>query len=269
MVLSFVLGLIFGSFFNSLIFRLEKKESFIFSRSYCPNCKTTLKFLDLIPLFSFLFLKGKCRYCGRKISWVYFLGELITGILFLSFYIKFFNVLPFFWQRLIFTIYWLGFLCFLFLLAYYDFRTQYVSLKILIAGYIFWLIFFGLKSYFRLNFLDFNFLETLDSIFNLNFSLKILFNLAFSLIFLIVAFYGGLGYGDVPTIFLIGLFLKPSELVFSIFLAGIFGTIISLPFLIFKKYTLKTRLPFLPFLFLGVWVTILFGNEISKILFNF
>lgn len=84
-LLFLVLGLIFGSFFNVVIYRLPKKDLSIFKpeRSFCPNCKAQIKWFDNIPIFSYLFLRGKCRYCKEKISLRYPLVEGITGISFL------------------------------------------------------------------------------------------------------------------------------------------------------------------------------------------
>ncbi|HSH37055.1 prepilin peptidase, partial [Schnuerera sp.] len=64
----FLLGTIIGSFLNVCIYRIPKKESIVFPGSYCPNCSTPLKWYDLVPVLSFLFLKGKCRCCGERIS---------------------------------------------------------------------------------------------------------------------------------------------------------------------------------------------------------
>ncbi len=77
----FYLGTIIGSFLNVLILRLPRENS-ILGRSECPSCHASLKSRDLIPLFSFLLLKGKCRSCSAKISSRYFLIELLTGALF-------------------------------------------------------------------------------------------------------------------------------------------------------------------------------------------
>jgi leader peptidase (prepilin peptidase) / N-methyltransferase len=80
-VIFFLLGCFFGSFLNVLILRLPQNET-IGGRSHCFNCKHILGALDLIPLLSYVFLLGKCRYCGKKISPRYFIIEAITGILF-------------------------------------------------------------------------------------------------------------------------------------------------------------------------------------------
>ncbi|MCK4891837.1 MAG: prepilin peptidase, partial [Candidatus Pacebacteria bacterium] len=79
----FILGLAIGSFLNVIIFRLESGEKIINDRSKCMNCRHVLEWHDLIPVLSFVFLKGRCRYCGNKISWQYPFVEIATGILFI------------------------------------------------------------------------------------------------------------------------------------------------------------------------------------------
>jgi leader peptidase (prepilin peptidase)/N-methyltransferase len=81
-VLLFVLGLLVGSFLNVCIWRLPRGESIVEPPSHCPKCDTRLRAIDLVPLFSQLFLRGRCRYCGARISWRYFGIELLTGVLF-------------------------------------------------------------------------------------------------------------------------------------------------------------------------------------------
>ena len=87
-IMIFVVGLILGSFYNVLGYRLPKKESIVFPSSHCPNCKHKLKLTDLIPVLSYLLLKGKCRYCKKKISIIYPIIEVLTALLFvLSYYL--------------------------------------------------------------------------------------------------------------------------------------------------------------------------------------
>ena len=76
----FLYGLVIGSFLNVCIYRIPKKENIATERSHCMSCGTQLKWYDLVPLFSWLFLKGKCRYCKAKISIQYPLVELINGV---------------------------------------------------------------------------------------------------------------------------------------------------------------------------------------------
>ena len=83
----FLFGLAVGSFLNVLIDRLPRDESVIKGRSYCENCKKQLLWYDLIPLLSFLILKGKCRHCHSPISFYYPTVELVTGAMFVLVYL--------------------------------------------------------------------------------------------------------------------------------------------------------------------------------------
>ena len=78
----FLFGLIVGSFLNAAIYRLHTGESILFERSHCPNCKHELAAVDLVPVFSFILLGGKCRYCAHPISWQYPVVEILTAIVF-------------------------------------------------------------------------------------------------------------------------------------------------------------------------------------------
>ncbi len=80
-IVSFLFGSVMGSFLNCAAYRIAHHESFIKGRSKCPSCGHELKVIDLIPLFSWLFLKGKCRYCKNKISAQYFFAELFFALL--------------------------------------------------------------------------------------------------------------------------------------------------------------------------------------------
>jgi len=86
-IVFFIVGLVFGSFYNVVGLRLCKNENILFPSSHCPKCNHKLKPYELIPVFSYIFLKGKCKKCKEKISIMYPFVELCTGILFaISFY---------------------------------------------------------------------------------------------------------------------------------------------------------------------------------------
>jgi prepilin signal peptidase PulO-like enzyme (type II secretory pathway) len=87
--IAFLYGIIVGSFLNVCICRLPEDQSIISPPSRCPRCNTRLKGADLVPLFSFLLLGRKCRYCGAPISWRYFVVELVTGLLFAATYLRY------------------------------------------------------------------------------------------------------------------------------------------------------------------------------------
>ncbi|NTW72382.1 MAG: prepilin peptidase, partial [Eubacteriaceae bacterium] len=86
-IIILIYGLVIGSFLNVVIYRLPNEQSIISPPSHCGSCNTRLRPIDLIPVFSWIFLKGQCRYCGEKISARYALVELLTGTLFLLTYI--------------------------------------------------------------------------------------------------------------------------------------------------------------------------------------
>jgi len=88
--MAFVVGLAVGSFLNVVIHRLPREESLLFPPSHCPSCKRRLGFWDLIPILSYLFLRGKCRYCGSKISARYPIVEGLAGVLFSLFTWRYF-----------------------------------------------------------------------------------------------------------------------------------------------------------------------------------
>jgi len=84
-----ILGLVLGSFFNVVAYRLSNEESILLPGSYCPICNHDLRWYDLIPLFSYLSTGGKCRYCGKPISFIYPFSELLTATIFVLCYLVF------------------------------------------------------------------------------------------------------------------------------------------------------------------------------------
>ncbi len=94
--IAFLYGIVVGSFLNVCIYRLPEDQSIVRPPSHCPSCNTRLKTVDLVPLFSFLLLGRKCRYCGAPITWRYFFVELITGVLFVAVYLTYGYSIDFF-----------------------------------------------------------------------------------------------------------------------------------------------------------------------------
>lgn len=82
-VIAFMIGTVLGSFFTLAVYRIPLKQNITHERSYCPKCNHKLKFLDLIPVLSYVFLKGKCRYCSEKIRPRYLILELCSGFIFM------------------------------------------------------------------------------------------------------------------------------------------------------------------------------------------
>jgi len=265
-MLFFIFGLFLGSFLNNVALRLETKEDFLFSRSKCPFCGKILTWKELIPVLSFLIQKGKCRNCGAKISFRYPLVEIFTGLWVFSLARvispnSFFQFSEF--------IFYMIFLSVLFVLALYDLRTFLVDDKLIIFGLIVGLIFLGFKVYFNLPFQDFSYL--INYFFFQFGKLELIFSaILLSSIFLAIYLLTqgkGIGFGDVKTAFLMGLFLKPGDGLLSILFASFYGSLYGL-YLILKNKKFHQPIPFVPFLFLGVLTTIFFGQYLTKIYFN-
>lgn len=95
-ILIFFMGTVFGSFFTLAVYRIPLGLNITHERSFCPNCNHKLSFKDLIPIFSYISLKGKCRYCGEKVRIRYLLLEILSGIVFLTSYLSFNMNFPYF-----------------------------------------------------------------------------------------------------------------------------------------------------------------------------
>lgn len=117
--LIFMIGTLFGSFYTLAVYRIPKKQDITHTHSYCPNCNHKLGFLDLIPIISYLFLKGRCRYCKEKIRLRYLILEILSGMLFVvvAFFMKF-NLQTLTASKI----------------AQYSFMVLYLTFIILIAG---------------------------------------------------------------------------------------------------------------------------------------
>ena len=84
-VFAFIIGTLLGSFTTLAVYRIPKKENILNKRSYCPNCNHKLGFWDMIPIFSYIFLRGKCRYCNDKVRIRYLILEVFSGIIYMLF----------------------------------------------------------------------------------------------------------------------------------------------------------------------------------------
>ncbi|MFH1180805.1 MAG: prepilin peptidase [bacterium] len=240
----FIFGLIVGSFLNCAIYRLEKGESCLHGRSYCPLCRHQLSWLDLIPLLSFLFLKGKCRYCQKKISWQYPLVEMATGLLFvlnvrISDFLSSFNV----WE--------IGYLdiiaCFLIIIFVYDLKYYIIPDKVIYPAIGIALIFDLLRSDFQ---------------WKSDFLISAVGAAAFFLAIVLISRGKWMGAGDIKLAFLMGLFLGWPSIAVALFLAFLSGAIIGVGLVFAKKKELKSEIPFGPFLVGGAFIALFCGQNI-------
>lgn len=236
--LIFILGLVVGSFINCVIYRLHQDQSFIKGRSFCPYCKHKLGVLDLIPVFSFIFLKRKCRYCAKKISWQYPIVELTTALTF-SFI---------FWQsEFQFAILFrnLFFAAVLIIIFIYDLKYQLVAEKIIFPAVI---IAFPINIFLKISWLDL--------------FLGAIIGSSFFLFQYLISRGKWIGFGDVYIGFLMGVMLGVYKIVLAIMLSYFIGSIIAIILIILKKETLKSKIALGPFLVIGTFVALLYGERI-------
>jgi leader peptidase (prepilin peptidase)/N-methyltransferase len=235
--LIFVIGTIFGSFSNVLIYRLpSNKKGIFFGRSNCPKCKKQIIWYDNIPLISFLLLQGKCRTCNKQISFQYFVVELLSGLTF---------VLIFYSHQNIFDILLLILIYLIFLNIFFIDLKHFIipdSLNILLAivGFV-------------KNFIPITITQFQISLQNSIIGGIVGFLLIYSIIFLYRHLKNreGMGLGDAKLMVGIGLLLGWQSIPIILFLASILGLIFVIPSLIKKTKKLTTQIPFGPFIILS------------------
>lgn len=215
----FIYGLLFGSFLNVCIYRIPLKKSIVFPPSSCTKCGHKIKWYENIPVFSWLFLRGKCSGCGEKISLIYPTIELLNAFLYLWAFLKFGLSL-----QLVLALYFISALV---VTAAIDFRTQFVYSKVIIPP-----IFMGiLWSFFEPS------MTWQESLLGIGIGAGILLLAIF--LFWIVTRKIGMGLGDVYILAAIGAFTGPKMIPFILLIASLGGIIF---FLIAKLVFKKKRL---------------------------
>lgn len=249
-VLLIVAGLLFGSFINALVWRLHEKRDWVKERSECPHCHHQLAAIDLVPVLSWLFLQGKCRYCHKPIPDSP-LVELALPALFVLSYV--------YWPQpleglgLYTFVFWLVFLVGFVALALFDFKWFLLPDVIvfpliglaavqLIGGFLF----FG---------------ATWRDVAGSLIGAAIMSGLFYAIFVLSKGKW--IGFGDVKLAIVLGLLAGgalPALLV--LFVASVTGSLLALPLVVTGRATRKSHLPFGPMLITGAIVVVLFGQAI-------
>lgn len=232
---AFLFGLLIGSFCNVCIYRIPKKESVVFPGSHCASCDTPIRAIENVPVLSYLFLGGKCRTCGEKISIVYPLVEIATGLSLAAVAVKF----GVSWESLIHAI-----VCpALIVIAVIDTRHKIIPDGVTLPGIVFGL---GAGSYL---------VGPVDS--------GLGFLLGGGLFYLIaVLSRGGMGGGDVKFIAAAGALLGWRQTLLVIFTGTLLGSAVGLFLIAARKKDRKSQIPFGPFLVVGTLISIFFGERL-------
>lgn len=250
----FVLGLVIGSFLNVVIYRLNTGKSIAKGRSMCMSCAKQLHWYELVPVFSFLFQKGKCTKCREPISFQYPLVELVTALLFVTIYMK---VLFPFGFGLISILSFIGALyvaSLLIVILMYDIRH-----KIIPDVLVYQLIALGIGV---LLFRDLV-LPSYGVFFG--FLQGMLVALPFYLIWLVTK-GKGLGFGDVKLSLAFGLFLGLAQGIVFFFFSFWIGAVVGVVLLaLSKKYSMKSEIAFAPFMIVAFFLVTLWQIDISQL----
>ncbi|WP_243297455.1 prepilin peptidase [Bacillus litorisediminis] len=242
-ILFLMLGLLLGSFYNVVGLRVPLKQSIVYPNSHCPHCKRELGPLELIPVLSYLFLKGKCRNCKAPISILYPFIELLTGLLFMYAYLYFG-----FSNELVVSFLLISLLS---IIIVTDLKYMLIPNKILIYFLVFLLVY--------------RVFSPLDPWWN-----PYAAGVGVSLFLLLVAILskGGMGGGDIKLFFVIGIALGFPNVLLTFFLATIIGAVIGMIGIFLGRIKKRQAIPFGPFIALGALLSLFYGEQIMQWYFD-
>lgn len=247
----FIFGTIVGSFLNVCIARLPKGQSLVSPRSHCPACKTPIFFYDNVPLLSYLYLRGRCRFCGTNISPRYLVVELVTAVLAVALLHRFGLGLSFFVGFI--------FVAALIVVTFIDLDVRIVPDVISLPGIGLGLLFSIAHGYLPTN--RFSFIPApLSSLIGIILGGGVLLVVAW--VYEFATGKEGMGGGDVKLLAMIGAFLGWVAAPLTLFFASLSGSIVGLALILKKGADGKHALPFAPFLCLGALIHLFFGREI-------
>jgi leader peptidase (prepilin peptidase)/N-methyltransferase len=232
-----VLGLLIGSFLNVVIYRLPRGESIVLPPSHCPGCQHRLGPPDLVPVLSFLFLKGKCRYCGVRIGWRYPLVELLCGLLTWVWWVRMggagINA-----ESIAMLIVTYALVAISLIDLDHQIIPNKITLPLLVAG----LAFQGIRG------------ELIPAV------LGVLAG-GGPLGLIAVVYSKGMGWGDVKLLAMLGVFVGWQKIIVTMFLGSFLGVLWMVPLILAGKFDRKTPFAFGPFLAAGALV-VMYGWDL-------
>ena len=248
-----ILGLVVGSFLNVVISRFNTNRT-LGGRSACMSCQTKLNWYELIPLFSFVTLRGRCRSCSSKISLIYPIVELVTGLMFLGLYMKLRDTL--FLNPGVFILnyaYYASAFSILIVIAFYDIRHKIIPDRLALV--------LGVMSFIGLFFWDESgFYIHVPSLFEVLSGLFIALPFAF---FWLISKGLWMGLGDAKLALSLGWLIGLSRVLPAAILAFWSGALLGIMLILFSRHHgLKSEIPFAPFLVFGAIMAFIFDLHI-------
>lgn len=238
-------GLLFGSFFNVCIYRIERGKSIAFPSSYCTSCHNKIKRYDLIPVISWIILKGRCRHCKEKISIRYPIIELTAAFIFLLVYMKY--------GISIFSLKYIVLISLLIVIGIIDFDTTDVYDSTILTGLIFGTV-FAITAYFLKS-------DVLSLVFGAL--------LGGGTIAVIILLTNGMGLGDAEICLICGIFLGVKLTIVMLFLSFLIGGVTAVILLALKLKSTKDYIPFGPVIAVAGIITVFFGQNILNYYMSF
>lgn len=248
-IMIFIIGLVFGSFYNVVGYRLPNNMSIVFPSSHCTNCNHKLKFYELIPVFSYVFLGGKCKACKKRISLFYPFFELLTAVLFLLSYLVFGFNIKFFIAVVFVSV--------LIIISISDIKYYIIPDEVLIVGSILMITLFIINTFTSdLGIFKGVILPILNGAgaFSILYLFKVLGDFMFK--------KESLGGGDIKLLFFIGLTLGFDMSIVTIFIAAFIALPLSIVSLIKND---NNVLPFGPYLSIGAIIIMLTNLNLDMI----
>lgn len=248
----FLFGLCVGSFLNVCIYRMGREESVVRPRSHCPHCRKNIAWYDNIPLVSFIALGGRCRLCGKKISFRYFFIEVLTGIIFLAIYQRFYVTY--------YTLAYLIFICGLIVATFVDFDFRIIPDEISVGGIAVGLILSFLFP--GLHCAPTHVLGLWQSFLGVLVGGGVLWILGCVGDFIFKK--ESMGGGDIKLLAMVGAFLGWKIALLTLPLASLFGAVVGV---IIKIRTKESLIAFGPYLALAAFINIFWADKILTTFF--
>lgn len=243
-IIFLIIGLIIGSFINAVVYRLNAVES-LWERSHCPHCKKKIRWQDNIPLLSFIMLSARCRDCGEKISWQYPLVETATGLIFALIGAYFFDISDA--STWILTAHYIVVFSLLMIIFVYDLKYMEIPMIVLWLG-VAWTIAYLLLT-------DWKAFDATGGFFSLGITSGIFgAAVAFAFFYALAAYSKEtwMGMGDAYLGLLVGLVIGWPGILIALTLSFAVGAIVSLVLVALRKKTVKSQVPFAPFMVIGM-----------------
>ena len=239
-----LLGSVVGSFLNVCIVRIPSGESVVFPGSHCPECRNPIPFYHNIPVFSYLILRGRCKYCGVKISPQYLLTEILTPMIMILLFLRFGLSLVFVMASF--------FSCALIVITFIDLKHKIIPDIISLPG---------IAICFASSFIV-PWATPVDSIVGILVGGGVLWFFAAG--YKLLAKKDGMGGGDIKLLAMIGAFLGWKGVLLSLMIGSCAGSFVGIFLMLLKGRDLKYAVPFGPFLSMGALCALLYGGELIR-----